>query len=164
MKPITVRPKQMFAKGREAAADWLTDAGKGRKLPYPLNVCRAVRQFDTVAQYEMMPNFPELLTAWEEGFDSTVAAGLLTGGGVAQVNAVAANYHKHAIEAHAAELHAESLRADILLQASGERLGQLQDADAAAAIDCFVTCAARSVALMRTAADCIAALVEGGAA
>lgn len=164
MSAATVRPKQMFAKGSAAAADWLADAGKGRERPYPLNVCRAVRQFDTVAQYEMMPNFPELLTAWEQGFDSTVTAGLRATGTADQVSAVAASYHKRAIETHAAELHAESLRADILLQASGERLGQLQDADAAAAIDCFVTCAARSVALMRTAADSIAALVEGGAA
>lgn len=164
MKPVTVRPKQMFAKGKAAATDWLADIGKDRARPYPVNVCRAVRQFDMVAQHEMMPNFTELLTAWEEGFDSTVAAGLRASGHAHQVGAATAG-HQHAIEAHAAEVHAESLRADILLQAVADKLDQLDDADVAAAIDCFTTCAARSVALMRTAANSIAALVvEGGAA
>lgn len=164
MKPITIRPKQMFAKGKAAATDWLADIGKSRERPYPLNVCRAVRQFDMVAQHEMMPNFHELLSAWEEGFDSTVAAGLRASGHAHEVGAVAARYQTHAIEAHAAEVHAESTNAEILLQAVIDKLDGLDDADAAA-IECFATCAARSVALMRAAADSITALlVEGGAA
>lgn len=164
MKPITIRPKQMFAKGKAAATDWLADVGKSRERPYPLNVCRAVRQFDMVAQHEMMPNFHELLSAWEEGFDSTVAAGLRASGHAHQVGAATARHQLLAIEAHAAEVRAESLHVDILLQAVIDKLDGLDEADAAV-IECFATCTARGVALMRAAADSITALVvEGGAA
>jgi len=135
MKPVTVRPKQMFANGKAAAADWLTDVGKSRERPYPLNVCRAVRQFDMVSQHEMMPNFHELLTAWVEGFDSTIAGGLRASGHPGHVDAVLARYHGRAIEAHAADVHAESLHVDILLQALTDKLGELEVTEAAAAIE-----------------------------
>lgn len=170
MKPATVRPKQMFAKGKAAAADWLAGLGKDRERPYPLNVCRAVRQFDMVAQHEMMSNFPELLAAWEDGFDGTVAAGLRARGDADLIEAgarltAATGYSVRAIEAHAAEVRTESLHADILLQALNDRLDDLDDPEATAAVSCFATCAARCVALMREAADDIAVLVvKGGAA
>ena len=56
--------------------------------------------------------------------------------------------------------------ADILLQALFDKLDPVGDTSPeAAAINCFATCIARAVLLMREAADNIVALVvEGGAA
>lgn len=70
------------------------------------------------------------------------------------------------IESHAADVLSQAGHAAILLQALFDKLDQMGGAEpAVAAIDCFATCAARSVELMRAAADNIVALVqEGGAA
>jgi hypothetical protein len=73
-----------------------------------------------------------------------------------------------AIEAHAVDVLLQTEHADILLKEVFHKLDELDigdEAPALAAIDCFATCTARAVALMREAADNIVALVaKGGAA
>lgn len=66
----TVTTAEVFAMGRAAAADWLSDNHTHVK-PISLAKCRAVRLTDMVLQYEALPQFDELLTSWEDGFDST---------------------------------------------------------------------------------------------
>jgi hypothetical protein len=70
------------------------------------------------------------------------------------------------IEARAVDVLLETERADVLLQAVFDQLDRIDDtAPGAAAINCFATCTARAVTLMREAADNIVGLVaEGGAA
>jgi hypothetical protein len=168
MSAAKVTKAAMFASGRAAAADWLSDNHKHEK-PISLAKCRAVRLTDMVLQYEALPYFDALLTAWGEGFDSTVLANQRAHGGAglggSAPTAGARRLSAHTIAARAAEVVAESQHADILLRALLDKLGELGDVEALAAVDCFATCTARSVALMREAADSIAALVaEGGAA
>lgn len=167
MSAAKVTTTSTFATGRDAAADWLSSNDKrGKRIS--LVKCRAIRLTDMVLQYEALPYFDELLTAWEEGFDSTVLAHHRAHGGAGVgSSAMVAGLRcssPHAIEAHAAEVVAESLRADILLRALLDKLVELEDAETSATIDCFANYAARSVALMREAADSIAALVTEGCA
>ena len=69
------------------------------------------------------------------------------------------------IEGHAVDVLTEADRADILLREVFNKLDQAGDAlPAAAAINCFATCAARTVVLMREAADDIIAVVAKGGA
>ena len=168
MSAAKVTTAAMFATGRSAAADWLSDNHK-RENPISLAKCRAIRLTDMVLQYEALPNFDELLSAWGEGFDSTVRAHQSAhngaGFGGSASTAGLGRSSAHTIAAHAAKVAAESQHADILLLALLDKLGELEDAEVTAAIYSFATCAARSVVLMREAAGFIAALVaEGGAA
>lgn len=70
------------------------------------------------------------------------------------------------IEQQAVDIILQADHADILLQALFDKLDPVGDTSPeAAAINCFATCIARAVLLMREAADNIVALVvEGGAA
>ncbi|MDR7048029.1 hypothetical protein J2X54_000464 [Duganella sp. 3397] len=70
------------------------------------------------------------------------------------------------IEQQAVDILSQADHADILLQALFDKLDPVDDTSPeVAAINCFATCTARAVALMREAADNIVALVvEGGAA
>ena len=70
------------------------------------------------------------------------------------------------IEQQATDILSQADHADILLQALFDKLNPVGDTSPeVAAINCFATCTARAVALMREAADNIVALVvEGGAA
>lgn len=70
------------------------------------------------------------------------------------------------IEQQAVDILSQADHADILLQALFEKLDPVADTSPeVAAINCFATCTARAVLLMREAADNIVALVvEGGAA
>jgi len=70
------------------------------------------------------------------------------------------------IEQQAVDILSQADHADILLQALFDKLDPVGDTSPeVAAINCFATCTARAVALMREAADNIVALVvEGGAA
>ena len=70
------------------------------------------------------------------------------------------------IEQQAVDILYQADHADILLQALFDKLDPVGDTSPeVAAINCFATCTARAVALMRGAADNIVALVvEGGAA
>lgn len=70
------------------------------------------------------------------------------------------------IEQQATDILSQADHADILLQALFDKLDPVGDTSPeVAAINCFATCTARAVALMREAADNIFALVvEGGAA
>jgi hypothetical protein len=168
MSAAKVTTTATFATGRDAAADWLSNNDKrGKRIS--LAKCRAIRLTDIVLQYEALPYFDELLTAWEEGFDSTVLAHHRVHGGAGLGgSALVAGLRPsspRAIEAHAAEVVAESLNADILLRELFDKLAELEDVETSATINCFANCAARSVALMREAAGSITVLVtEGGAA
>ena len=55
---------EVFAMGRAAAADWLSDNHTHAK-PISLAKCRAVRLTDMVLQYEALPQFDELLASWD---------------------------------------------------------------------------------------------------
>ncbi|KQN73053.1 hypothetical protein ASF04_07935 [Duganella sp. Leaf61] len=70
------------------------------------------------------------------------------------------------IEQQATDILSQADHADILLQALFDKLDPVGDTSPeVAAINCFATCTARAVLLMREAADNIVALVaEGGAA
>lgn len=70
------------------------------------------------------------------------------------------------IESHAVDVLPQADHAAILLKAFFEKLGQVGGVElAAATFDCFATCVAPSVELVRAAADSIAALtLEGSAA
>ncbi len=70
------------------------------------------------------------------------------------------------IEQQAVDILSQADHADILLQALFDKLDPVADTSPeVAAINCFATCTARAVLLMREAADNIVALVvEGGAA
>lgn len=70
------------------------------------------------------------------------------------------------IEHQATDILSQADHADILLQALFDKLDPVGDTSPeVAAINCFATCTARAVLLMREAADNIVALVvEGGAA
>lgn len=167
MSTVKVTTAAMFATGQAAAADWLSDNHK-RGKPISLAKCRAVRLTDMVLQYEALPYFDALLAAWGEGFDSTVLAHQRAHGAAALGGSTSAvglrRLSAHTIAAHAAEVAAESLHAGILLRALLDKLGELEDDKVTAVVNSFATCAARSVLLMRQAADRIAALVaEGGA-
>jgi len=168
MSAVKVTTAAMFATGRAAASDWLGDNNK-REKPISLAKCRAVRLTDMVLQYEALPYFDALLAAWCEGFDSTVLAHQRAHGAAGLGGSISAaglrHLGAHTIAAHAAEVAAESLHADVLLRALLDKLGELEDGKATAVVNSFATCAARSVVMMREAADRIAALVaEGGAA
>lgn len=70
------------------------------------------------------------------------------------------------IEAQAVDVLTQAEHADVLLQAVFDQLDQMdRSAPAVVAINCFATCTARAVVLMREAADNVVALVaEGGSA
>ncbi|TFW13278.1 hypothetical protein E4L98_29185 [Duganella callida] len=70
------------------------------------------------------------------------------------------------IEAQAVDVLTQAEHADVLLQAVFDKLDQMErSTPAAVAINCFATCAARAVALMREAAEnIIGSLKDGGAA
>lgn len=70
------------------------------------------------------------------------------------------------IEQQTVDILSQADHADILLQALFDKLDPVADTSPeVAAINCFATCTARAVLLMREAADNIVALVvEGGAA
>lgn len=69
MKTVKTTTAAMFAVGRAAAADWLSE-NHLREKPISLAKCRAIRLTDMVLQYEALPQFDALLASWEEGFDS----------------------------------------------------------------------------------------------
>jgi hypothetical protein len=86
---------------------------------------------------------------------------------IAAATAPASTPQLQNIEEHAVDIITEADRAGILLRELFNKLDQAGDAAPAAAADinCFATCAARAVVLMREAADDIVTLVaEGGAA
>jgi len=69
----------------------------------------------------------------------------------------------HEIEGHAVDVITQADYADILLRELFAKLDQMSSASpTVATINCFATCAARAVALMREAADNIVALVTKG--
>jgi len=70
MSTVKTTAAAMFAVGRAAAADWLSENHQ-REKPISLAKCRAIRLTDMVLQYEALPQFDALLASWEEGFDST---------------------------------------------------------------------------------------------
>ena len=73
-------PEQLLAAGSATATDWLLH-NAGRARPISAAVCRALRLADMVLTHEASPAFPDLLAAWEKGFDSTLrAAAPATGG------------------------------------------------------------------------------------
>ena len=83
----------------------------------------------------------------------------------AATSAPAADQRRLDIEGYAVDVLTEADRADILLREVFSKLDQAGDALlAAAAINCFATCTARAVVLMREAADDIIAVVEKGGA
>jgi hypothetical protein len=73
--------------------------------------------------------------------------------------------HMHDIEARAVDIIGQADHAKILLLALFDKLDPIGDTSPeTAAINCFATCAARTVVLMREAADDIIAVAKGGAA
>jgi hypothetical protein len=66
-------PELLLAAGSATATDWLLH-NAGRARPISAAVCRALRLADMVLTHEASPAFPELLAAWEQGFDSTLRA------------------------------------------------------------------------------------------
>lgn len=66
-------PEQLLAAGSATATDWLLH-NAGRARPISAAVCRALRLADMVLTHEASLAFPDLLAAWEQGFDSTLRA------------------------------------------------------------------------------------------
>lgn len=66
-------PEQLLVAGSATATDWLLH-NAGRARPISAAVCRALRLADMVLTHEASPSFPDLLAAWEQGFDSTLRA------------------------------------------------------------------------------------------
>lgn len=64
-------PAVLFATGCANANNWLTNNSTRRK-PVSAVVWRALRLTEMVMQYETEDNFPDLLAAWEQGFDSLI--------------------------------------------------------------------------------------------
>jgi hypothetical protein len=83
----------------------------------------------------------------------------------AATSAPAADQRLLDIEGYAVDVLTEADRADILLREVFNKLDQAGDTmPTAATIDCFATCIARAVVLMREAADDIIAVVAKGGA
>ncbi|SEO43873.1 hypothetical protein SAMN05428959_10820 [Duganella sp. CF517] len=72
-------PAVLFATGCGKANDWLT-TNATRRHPVSSVVWRALRLTEMVMQYETEDNFPDLLAAWEKGFDSLIPPTTATAG------------------------------------------------------------------------------------
>jgi len=93
-------------------------------------------------------------------------AAVIAAAAVTPVSASTTSLQLLGIEQQAVDILSQADHADILLQALFDKLDPVADTSPeVAAINCFATCTARAVLLMREAADNIVALVvEGGAA
>ncbi len=88
---------KLFKSGKSAAADWLAENAQ-RPNSISAAVCRAIRLTDAVLQYEAVPNFPELLAAWERGFDSTMRAAAAPADANESASSIAMELHDDAAD------------------------------------------------------------------